>query len=165
MTSLNGGALLIRNRRMKCLANHSHFNPNITKYVWLRIPLSHNNKAVQLITSKDACQVFKPSEGQVILGNPNFETAILKYWRRYGIANQGHTTITGGLYVLSHALFMCNHINLYGFWPFSSFMNNNQIKYHYFDKGRRGRTHTWNAEFEMLMRLHDARILNLNIFC
>ena len=69
-----------------------------------------------------------------------------------------------GLYVLTHALFMCNHINLYGFWPFSSF-HDHKVPYHYYNKAGRGPTHTWNAEFEMLTRLHHERILNLKYDC
>ncbi|XP_072039382.1 alpha-N-acetylneuraminate alpha-2,8-sialyltransferase ST8SIA3-like [Amphiura filiformis] len=165
MRSLNGGTLQARNKKMKCYANKTHFNTSIgDNYQWIRIPQSHKNKAVDYITS-DACQVFESSEGQVIIGNPKFEVAIIKYWQRYGIASKMRTTITSGLYVLSHALFMCNHIHLYGFWPFSSFLNKNNVRYHYYNRGRKGKTHTWNEEFEMLLRLHNSRTLDLHITC
>ncbi|XP_030046304.1 alpha-2,8-sialyltransferase 8B [Microcaecilia unicolor] len=87
--------------------------------------------------------------------------------RGYWLTNKVHIKRpTTGLLMYTLATRFCNRIYLYGFWPFPRDINQNPVKYHYYDSLKYGYTsqaspHTMPLEFKALQTLHQQGALKL----
>ncbi|XP_029431362.1 alpha-2,8-sialyltransferase 8B isoform X2 [Rhinatrema bivittatum] len=89
--------------------------------------------------------------------------------RGYWLTNKIHIKRpTTGLLMYTLATRFCNRIYLYGFWPFPRDLNQNPVKYHYYDSLKYGYTsqagpHTMPLEFKALQTLHQQGALKLTV--
>nr|XP_033775368.1 alpha-2,8-sialyltransferase 8B isoform X2 [Geotrypetes seraphini] len=87
--------------------------------------------------------------------------------RGYWLTNKVHIKRPStGLLMYTLATRFCNRIHLYGFWPFPRDINQNPVKYHYYDSLEYGYTsqaspHTMPLEFKALQTLHRQGALKL----
>ena len=64
------------------------------------------------------------------------------------------------------AIALCKETNLYGFWPFDTDLDGNELPYHYYDSLKLAGTtvaHDFPIEFKFLLQLHENGLINLNI--
>ncbi|XP_070810598.1 alpha-N-acetylneuraminide alpha-2,8-sialyltransferase-like [Pituophis catenifer annectens] len=62
--------------------------------------------------------------------HPHYLAALDKYWKQKGMTGMRLST---GFMFTSFALEFCDHITLYGFWPFLYDLSGKPINHHYFD--------------------------------
>ncbi|XP_030844212.1 CMP-N-acetylneuraminate-poly-alpha-2,8-sialyltransferase-like [Strongylocentrotus purpuratus] len=143
-------------------ADIKKYNQDISQYGgMLSIPCfgmkqAHNARAISS---------FKGEKPTIVCMNGKHFSSVRDFWKKKGVIDRNPST---GFYLVSMAVQLCDEIDLYGFWPFSSRLGNNKtnVPYHYFDgmSGvKAGSSHQMNKEFSTLLQLHVLGILNLNI--
>ncbi|KAM6388389.1 alpha-2,8-sialyltransferase 8F-like isoform 2-T2 [Pluvialis apricaria] len=101
------------------------------------------------------------SQSQVFFFHPQYLSALSKYWHDHGF----HThRLSSGFMLVNAALELCQHITLYGFWPFTLHPDGHSLPHHYYDNVLpiRG-IHTMPKEFTYYVDLHFHGVLRLHL--
>ncbi|XP_022096950.1 alpha-N-acetylneuraminide alpha-2,8-sialyltransferase-like isoform X2 [Acanthaster planci] len=98
---------------------------------------------------------------QPIYGHPEHYSTVASLWQE--TLNGTYRTSTG-LHVISSIIDLCDRIDIYGFWPFPTFLDGNAVAYHYHNKvnGTAG-AHSFVKEFKALVLLHERGIIRLHL--
>ncbi|XP_063969761.1 CMP-N-acetylneuraminate-poly-alpha-2,8-sialyltransferase-like [Lytechinus pictus] len=152
-------------RRYKGLGkkeNIDKYNQDMSQYGgMLSIPCfgmkeKHNARAIRSYEGK------KPKI--VCMNGLHFRT-VTDFWKKTGVIDKKPST---GFYLVTMAVQLCDEIDLYGFWPFSSRLGSNktEVPYHYFDEMtsvKAESSHRMNKEFTTLLQLHLQGILRVHL--
>uniref|UniRef100_A0A8C6UQT1 ST8 alpha-N-acetyl-neuraminide alpha-2,8-sialyltransferase 6 n=1 Tax=Neogobius melanostomus TaxID=47308 RepID=A0A8C6UQT1_9GOBI len=96
-----------------------------------------------------------------IFFNPEYLRKLSAFWRSQGLRAVRFST---GLIMTSIALELCNNVQLYGFWPFSTHPYGPEpLTNHYYDDKHVNKIHAMPAEFELLLKLHNQGVLKLHL--
>ncbi|XP_053121156.1 alpha-2,8-sialyltransferase 8F-like isoform X2 [Hemicordylus capensis] len=99
--------------------------------------------------------------GQVTFLNPHYLEALSNYWRGQNL--QPNRLSTGFMFV-NVALELCQHITLYGFWPFQHGLDNQPILHHYFDNMLpKPGVHAMPSEFSHYLAMYAQGALHLRL--
>ncbi|XP_071948842.1 alpha-N-acetylneuraminide alpha-2,8-sialyltransferase-like [Antedon mediterranea] len=101
----------------------------------------------------------------LLLGHPTHWYAMSKFLSNRGLNASYAST---GAYWLSSALTMCDKVNLYGFWPFSTDQNGKPLNYHYYENSaplveKIIKVHRFDQEFSIIIDLHMKGIIQLHV--
>lgn len=94
--------------------------------------------------------------------NPSYLLDLAAFWTTKGMKPNRLST---GMMMVSLALELCENVDLYGFWPFSSHAYGlHDLMNHYYDdkKDTKG-FHAMPTEFELLLKLHSQGIVKLHL--
>ncbi|MBN3318399.1 SIA8F sialyltransferase, partial [Atractosteus spatula] len=93
--------------------------------------------------------------------HPDYLRQLATYWREKGLRE---TRLSTGLMMVSAALELCDHVELYGFWPFSFDLSERPLSNHYYDDVPPNRgMHAMPEEFLRLLRMHSQGVLQLRV--
>ncbi|XP_006824342.2 alpha-N-acetylneuraminide alpha-2,8-sialyltransferase-like [Saccoglossus kowalevskii] len=84
-----------------------------------------------------------------------------RHWKKWGI----NKIMSTGFYLVSVAIELCDEVQLYGFWPFTVSPRGKPVSYHYYDDLNFTTTHNFSAEFDVLVKLHELGVVELNVDC
>lgn len=84
--------------------------------------------------------------------------AFKEFWNEYGIKKWSST----GFYFISSALAMCDHVKVFGFWPFTKYVDGRQLSYHYHDDIKLKRGHDMPFEFKFVVAMHHFGLLKIH---
>ncbi|XP_072024211.1 alpha-2,8-sialyltransferase 8B-like [Amphiura filiformis] len=135
------------------MRNLRQYNNSI---LWFQLDLTNEVKPL-LITLAECCKKAHISV-YFAFSTISIRTVSKRLW------NIPEHLPSAGLMITTAALTFCDELSLFGFYPFSTDQNDRAIKYHYFDKNIMNYTtsrHKLPAEFSILQRLHDLKIINL----
>ncbi|NP_001279115.1 alpha-N-acetylneuraminide alpha-2,8-sialyltransferase [Callorhinchus milii] len=97
----------------------------------------------------------------IIFANPDFLRNVQKFWKGKGVHAKRLST---GLFLVSVALGLCEEVTLYGFWPFSTDLEERTISHHYYDNVMPDTSyHAMPEEFLQLWLLHKSGILKIHV--
>ncbi|XP_058153889.1 alpha-2,8-sialyltransferase 8F [Dasypus novemcinctus] len=96
---------------------------------------------------------------QALFFHPAYLRRLARFWRARGVTAY---RLSSGLMVTSVAVELCEHVRLYGFWPFSRAVGDVAVSHHYYDNQppKRG-FHAMPKEYVQILRLHLKGILKL----
>ncbi|XP_037693309.1 LOW QUALITY PROTEIN: alpha-2,8-sialyltransferase 8F [Choloepus didactylus] len=96
---------------------------------------------------------------QVLFFHPAYLRRLALFWRTRGVVAY---RLSSGLMVASVAVELCEHVRVYGFWPFSKTVGNAPVSHHYYDNQppKRG-FHAMPQEFLQILQLHVKGILRV----
>ncbi|KAM6257007.1 alpha-2,8-sialyltransferase 8F-like [Porphyrio hochstetteri] len=101
------------------------------------------------------------SQSHVFFFHPQYLSSLSKYWRDHGFYTP---RLSSGFMLVNSALELCEHITLYGFWPFSSHPDGHSIPNHYFDNVLpNNRMHIMPKEFAYYVDMHFHGVLKLHV--
>nr|XP_055044646.1 alpha-2,8-sialyltransferase 8F-like isoform X1 [Misgurnus anguillicaudatus] len=94
-----------------------------------------------------------------------FSSSYLKnldgFWKRQGLKA---VRLSTGFMLINVALEVCDHVHVYGFWPFDTNLEQQEIPHHYFDNvGPKRGVHAMPKEFLNLLKLHCQGALTLHL--
>ncbi|XP_027737265.1 alpha-2,8-sialyltransferase 8F-like [Empidonax traillii] len=101
------------------------------------------------------------SESHVIFFHPQYLSALSKYWRDHGF----HVyRLSSGFMLVNAALELCQHITLYGFWPFSLHPDGYSLTHHYYDNMLpKKHMHSMPKEFAYYVDMHFHGVLQVHV--
>ncbi|XP_009866220.1 PREDICTED: alpha-2,8-sialyltransferase 8E-like, partial [Apaloderma vittatum] len=101
------------------------------------------------------------SESHVFFFHPHYLSALSKYWHDLGF----HTyRLSSGFMLVNAALELCQHITLYGFWPFSFHPDGHSLPHHYYDNVLpKQNIHIMPKEFSYYVDMHFHGVLQLHL--
>ncbi|XP_040306886.1 alpha-2,8-sialyltransferase 8F [Herpailurus yagouaroundi] len=96
---------------------------------------------------------------KVLFFHPKYLRNLALFWRTEGVTE---FRLSSGLMVTSVAVELCEHVKLYGFWPFSRTVKDTPVSHHYYDNNlpKRG-FHEMPKEYRQILQLHLKGILKL----
>ncbi|XP_007526287.1 alpha-2,8-sialyltransferase 8F [Erinaceus europaeus] len=96
---------------------------------------------------------------KVLFFHPKYLKNLALFWRTKGVTEY---RLSSGLMITSVAVELCEHVKLYGFWPFSKTIEDTPISHHYYDNHlpKRG-FHEMPKEYGQILQLHLKGILKL----
>ncbi|XP_058039051.1 alpha-N-acetylneuraminide alpha-2,8-sialyltransferase-like [Ahaetulla prasina] len=98
---------------------------------------------------------------RVFFLHPRYLGALDKYWRQKGVTE---IRLSTGFMFTSFALEFCDHITLYGFWPFLYDLSGKRINHHYFDNVLpHPLIHTMSEEFSRYLNMSDQGVLRIQL--
>ncbi|XP_053194506.1 alpha-2,8-sialyltransferase 8F-like [Scomber japonicus] len=101
------------------------------------------------------------SPAQPVFFNPGYLRNLSIFWRSEGLKPRRLST---GFIMTSLALEICDHVELYGFWPFSNHPYElYPLSNHYYDDMKVSPMHAMPAEFNVLLKLHSEGVLKLHL--
>ena len=69
-----------------------------------------------------------------------------------------------GWYLILSLINVCDRINVFGFWPYTTTIDGREVPYHYHDDIRAMKNvHSFDAEFKSLVHLHELGIINMQL--
>ncbi len=93
--------------------------------------------------------------------SPYYLQTLDRFWKGRGLKS---IRLSSGFMLISTALELCEHVHVYGFWPFDTDLQNNPVPYHYYDLRRPSkRMHKMPEEFVRLLQLHSQGALTLHL--
>ncbi|XP_067301532.1 alpha-2,8-sialyltransferase 8E-like [Pseudorasbora parva] len=110
-----------------------------------------------------ALRVLQPIRPQqpVLFFSPYYLRTLDRFWKGRGLQE---VRLSTGFLLISTALELCEHVHVYGFWPFDSDLQERPIPYHYYDLLRpHPRMHKMPEEFVRLLQLHSQGALTLHL--
>ncbi|XP_052449901.1 alpha-2,8-sialyltransferase 8E isoform X7 [Carassius gibelio] len=97
----------------------------------------------------------------VVFFSPVYLRTLDRFWKGRGLKE---TRLSSGFMLISTALEMCEHVHVYGFWPFGMDLQDNPVPYHYYDELSPHRSmHKMPEEFVRLLQLHSQGALTLHL--
>ncbi|XP_030854115.1 CMP-N-acetylneuraminate-poly-alpha-2,8-sialyltransferase-like [Strongylocentrotus purpuratus] len=160
--TMNPSIIRTRYRRFRTRKAIKKFNVDVSKYSGI---LSIPCFGIRLPEVMKAFKLFKGKKPKMACMNTKHFQSVIDFWGSTGAIDKGLST---GFYMVSMAIQLCDEIDLYGFWPFSSRFESNKtdVAYHYFDNIRPDtaeKHHAMDQEFSIIVQLHNLGIVNLNI--
>ncbi|KAG1960528.1 alpha-2,8-sialyltransferase 8F [Pimephales promelas] len=105
-------------------------------------------------------QPIRPHQ-PVVFFSPSYLRSLDRFWKGRGLRE---TRLSTGFMLISTALELCEHVHVYGFWPFGSDLQDQPIPYHYYDLNRpHPYMHKMPEEFVRLLQLHSQGALTLHL--
>ncbi|XP_025027305.1 alpha-2,8-sialyltransferase 8F-like isoform X1 [Python bivittatus] len=93
--------------------------------------------------------------------HPHYLGAIRKYWEQKGLKE---IRLSTGFLFISIALEFCEHITLYGFWPFSYDLTGEPLSHHYYDNILpNAGFHTMSEEFLHYLNMYAQGVLRIQL--
>ncbi|XP_077081258.1 alpha-2,8-sialyltransferase 8F-like [Siphateles boraxobius] len=112
------------------------------------------------ITTLKVLQPIRPQQ-PVVFFSPSYLRTLDRFWKGRGLRE---VRLSTGFLLISTALEMCEHVHVYGFWPFGSDLQEQPIPYHYYDLKRpHPYMHKMPEEFVRLLQLHSQGALTLHL--
>ncbi|PKK17476.1 alpha-2,8-sialyltransferase 8E [Columba livia] len=101
------------------------------------------------------------SQSHIFFFHPQYLSSLSKYWHDHGF----HTPrLSSGFMLVNAALELCQHITLYGFWPFSLHPDGHSLPHHYYDNVLpNSRIHIMPKEFTYYVDMHFHGVLQLHL--
>nr|XP_060636079.1 alpha-N-acetylneuraminide alpha-2,8-sialyltransferase-like [Anolis sagrei ordinatus] len=100
-------------------------------------------------------------EHQALFLNPQYLHNLANFWKKRGLETN---RLSSGFMLVSMALEFCQHITLYGFWPFSYDLNNQSIPHHYYDNVLpKPGIHAMPTEFSYYLSMYAEGVLRLQV--
>nr|XP_008122281.1 PREDICTED: alpha-N-acetylneuraminide alpha-2,8-sialyltransferase isoform X1 [Anolis carolinensis] len=100
-------------------------------------------------------------EQQAFFLNPQYLSNLANFWKKRGLKTN---RLSSGFMLVSMALEFCQHITLYGFWPFSYDLNNQSIPHHYYDNMMpTPGVHAMPTEFSYYLSMYAEGVLRLRV--
>ncbi|XP_058618587.1 alpha-2,8-sialyltransferase 8E-like isoform X2 [Onychostoma macrolepis] len=97
----------------------------------------------------------------VVFFSPIYLRTLDRFWKGRGLKS---IRLSSGFMLINTALELCEHVHVYGFWPFGTDLQNNSIPYHYYDELKpHPYMHKMPAEFVRLLQLHSQGALTLHL--
>ncbi|XP_008122286.1 alpha-2,8-sialyltransferase 8F isoform X2 [Anolis carolinensis] len=94
---------------------------------------------------------------KVFFLNPKYQRSLTDYWRG---ERSWSPRLSSGFIFINMALEFCQHITLYGFWPFSRDLDGQAVSYHYYDDALPSDTaHNMSTEFSHYLHLYSQKVL------
>ncbi|KAK2885919.1 hypothetical protein Q8A67_016756 [Cirrhinus molitorella] len=98
---------------------------------------------------------------QVVFFSSSYLKALNRFWKDRGITEKRLST---GFMLINVALELCDHVDIYGFWPFGINLEKQKILHHYYDNNiPRVSLHYMPEEFLRLLQLHSQGALTLHL--
>ncbi|KAL0148191.1 hypothetical protein M9458_056512, partial [Cirrhinus mrigala] len=98
---------------------------------------------------------------QVVFFSSSYLKALDRLWKARGLTEKRLST---GFMLINVALELCDHVDVYGFWPFSINLKKQSIPHHYYDNNiPRVSLHYMPEEFVRLLQLHSQGALTLHL--
>ncbi|XP_067303229.1 alpha-2,8-sialyltransferase 8E-like [Pseudorasbora parva] len=110
-----------------------------------------------------ALRVLQPIRPQqpVFFFSPYYLGTVDRYWKGRGLEE---IRLSSGFFLISTALELCEHVHVYGFWPFDIDLQERPVPYHYYDNLTVNiRKHKMPEEFVRLLQLHIQGALTLHL--
>nr|XP_060638981.1 alpha-2,8-sialyltransferase 8F-like [Anolis sagrei ordinatus] len=95
---------------------------------------------------------------KVFFLNPEYQRNLTDYWRKESLAT---LRLSSGFIFINVALEFCQHITLYGFWPFSHDLDGQAVSYHYYDDILPDDVHNMSTEFSCYVHMYSRNVLLL----
>ncbi|KAJ7313063.1 hypothetical protein JRQ81_004329 [Phrynocephalus forsythii] len=93
--------------------------------------------------------------------NPQYLSNLSSYWKKKGFQPE---RLSSGFFFVNVALEFCQHITLYGFWPFSLDLDDQPIPHHYYDnKFPKEGVHKMHTEFSHYLHMYSQDVLRLRL--
>lgn len=98
---------------------------------------------------------------QVVFFSSSYLKTLDSFWKGRGLkANR----LSTGFMLINVALELCDHVHVYGFWPFNLNLERKPLSHHYFDNvGPKNGVHSMPDEFLNLLHLHTQGALTLHL--
>ncbi|XP_069504449.1 alpha-2,8-sialyltransferase 8F isoform X2 [Ambystoma mexicanum] len=139
------------------------FLQNISKYgdAYFLLPaFSYRSNTAVCFKVFNALKEAKANQ-KAIFFHPKYLKNLGQFWRANGVRAYRLST---GLMIASAAIELCDHVKLYGFWPFSKNTEGNLISHHYYDNQLpKPGFHAMPKEFIQYLQLHNKGILKLQV--
>ncbi|XP_020665139.3 alpha-2,8-sialyltransferase 8F isoform X1 [Pogona vitticeps] len=98
---------------------------------------------------------------QAFFLNPHYLGNLSNYWRKKGFQP---SRLSSGFFFVNVALEFCQHITLYGFWPFPLDLDGYFVPYHYYDNTfPKAGVHQMHTEFSHYLSMHIQNVLRLRL--
>ncbi|ROL01477.1 Alpha-2,8-sialyltransferase 8F [Anabarilius grahami] len=110
-----------------------------------------------------ALKVLQPIRPQqpVVFFSPSYLRTLDRFWKGRGLQE---VRLSTGFMLISTALELCEHVHVYGFWPFGSDLQERPVPYHYYNQlTPNRRKHKMPEEFVRLLQLHSQGVLTLHL--
>ncbi|XP_016429756.1 alpha-2,8-sialyltransferase 8E-like [Sinocyclocheilus rhinocerous] len=112
------------------------------------------------IRTLKALHPIRPQQ-PVVFFSPYYLQTLDRFWKGRGLKS---IRLSTGFMLISAALEVCEHVHVYGFWPFDTDLQDNPVPYHYYDLRRPSkRMHKMPEEFVRLLQLHSQGALTLHL--
>ncbi|XP_062993161.1 alpha-2,8-sialyltransferase 8F-like [Elgaria multicarinata webbii] len=93
--------------------------------------------------------------------NPRYLSTLSDYWKNQGLKP---LRLSSGFMFVSMALEFCEHITLYGFWPFLHDLADQPISHHYYDNVLpKAGVHAMPSEFSHYLSMYAKGVLRLRL--
>ncbi|XP_051962448.1 alpha-2,8-sialyltransferase 8F-like [Xyrauchen texanus] len=98
---------------------------------------------------------------RVIFFSSSYLKTLDHFWKGHGLRGNRLST---GFMLINVALELCDHVHIYGFWPFDIDLQQRPLPHHYFDnKGPKKGVHSMPEEFLHLLQLHSQGVLTMHL--
>ncbi|XP_030630831.1 alpha-2,8-sialyltransferase 8E-like [Chanos chanos] len=117
------------------------------------------NTQLSFSTLKALRSVNAPQK--VVFFSPSYLKMLDRFWKARGLKE---IRLSTGFMLINVALELCEHVHIYGFWPFDVNLDQQAISHHYYDdKGPSRRMHSMPQEFLRLLQLHSQGALTMHL--
>ncbi|XP_077060750.1 alpha-2,8-sialyltransferase 8E-like [Siphateles boraxobius] len=100
-------------------------------------------------------------EMRVVFFSTSYLKKLDRLWKGRGLIGRRLST---GFMLINVALELCDHVDVYGFWPFDINLEKQIVPHHYFDNiGPKIGIHSMPEEFLRLLQLHSQGVLTLHL--
>ncbi|XP_053861118.1 alpha-2,8-sialyltransferase 8E-like isoform X2 [Malaclemys terrapin pileata] len=101
------------------------------------------------------------SPARAVFMNPEYLAGLDRHWHRRGLRAK---RLSSGFMLVNTALELCQHLTLYGFWPFPTDPEGRPLPYHYYDKQTpKPGVHAMPDEFTRYLGMHLQGALRLHL--
>ncbi|XP_057214831.1 alpha-2,8-sialyltransferase 8E-like [Triplophysa rosa] len=98
---------------------------------------------------------------RVVFFSPSYLKKLAGLWKGRGLKVFRLST---GFMLINVALELCDHVHVYGFWPFGINLQQQEVPHHYFDNvGPKRGFHSMPKEFLNLLQFHSQGALTLHL--
>ncbi|XP_065142592.1 alpha-2,8-sialyltransferase 8F-like isoform X2 [Paramisgurnus dabryanus] len=125
--------------------------------------ISAFNYAANTRLSVNAFKVLHPIRPQqhMVFFSSSYMKNLSGFWKRQGLKG---VHLSSGFRLINVALEVCDHVHVYGFWPFDTNLEQQKLTHHYFDNvGPKRGVHAMPKEFLNLLKLHSQGALTLHL--
>ncbi|XP_022093109.1 CMP-N-acetylneuraminate-poly-alpha-2,8-sialyltransferase-like [Acanthaster planci] len=162
-TTLNPSYLKKYLNRLRTQEDLVHFGAILKQfkdsYLWLPAFSADYDIPIIIQTAQFAVHSMM---AQPVLGHPQHYLSVRTLWRTSPRAKRFWPTT--GLYLILSLVDVCDRINVFGFWPYSTAIDGSDVPYHYHnDINALNQAHTYDAEFKMLVHLYEHGIINMHL--
>ena len=128
--------------------------------IWF--PAYQSNAKKTEISLKLYQQIFETSQNlKIVLGGITHYKSVDKIWSSIGLRKK----ISTGLYFITSALSLCNHVNVYGFWPYPVSPDGRNLTFRYYgtDSEKFAFQTDWFNEIKAIMSLHQQGLVKVHV--
>ncbi|KAA0706770.1 Alpha-2,8-sialyltransferase 8F [Triplophysa tibetana] len=112
------------------------------------------------ITTLKVLRPIRPHQ-RVVFFSPSYLKNLAGLWKGRGL---NVFRLSTGFMLINVALELCDHVHVYGFWPFGINLQQQDVQHHYFDNvGPNLGFHSMPKEFLNLLQFHSQGALTLHL--